>query len=95
MRRRGFPMAVGLGVVDVNNKRLESIEEVKRGIKLAMEVIPPERIFVDPDCGLKTRQVDEAKAKLKVIAQAVREVKKEMGISDGPLPGKLPETARR
>ncbi|MDO8531183.1 MAG: methionine synthase [Dehalococcoidia bacterium] len=94
-KKQPFTKYIGLGVVDVHTHKLETVEEVKRGIKLTMEVIPPERIFVDPDCGLKTRQVDEAKAKLKLIAQAVREVKKEMGISDGPLPGKLPEAARR
>ncbi|MBI4308246.1 MAG: methionine synthase [Chloroflexi bacterium] len=93
-RKHPFAKYLGLGVVDVHTHTVETVEQVKRGIRLALEVLPPERIFVDPDCGLKTRQVDEAKAKLKVIAQAVRETKAEMGIADSPPPGKLPVAAR-
>ena len=43
-------------------------------------LIPPERTYVDPDCGLKTRTVDEAKEKLKVIVQGARQVRQELGL---------------
>lgn len=76
-----YTKEIGLGVVDVHNHRLESIAEVKAGIRRALQQIPPEKIFVDPDCGLKTRTVDEAKAKLKLVVQATHEVKRELGLA--------------
>ena len=75
-----FTKAIGLGVVDVHSHRIESVEEVVRGIKLALDVLPPERVFVDPDCGLKTRTVDEAQAKMRVIVEGARRVRDELGI---------------
>jgi 5-methyltetrahydropteroyltriglutamate--homocysteine methyltransferase len=88
-----FTKAIGLGVVDVHSHRVESVDEVVRGIRLALEVLPPERIFVDPDCGLKTRTVEESQAKMRVIVEAVRRVRAELGIGDelppdGPTPGR-------
>ncbi|MEW5719073.1 MAG: methionine synthase [Chloroflexota bacterium] len=75
-----YTKEIGLGVVDVHNHRLESIERVKTGIKRALQQIPPEKIFVDPDCGLKTRTVAEAQAKLELVVRATREVKRELGL---------------
>ena len=49
-----------------------------QGIRQTMKHIPPERIFVDPDCGLKTRTVEEAKEKLSNIMKAVDVVKAEL-----------------
>ena len=88
-----FTKAIGLGVVDVHSHRIEAVDEVVRGIKLALEVLPPERVFVDPDCGLKTRSVEETKAKMRVIVEGVRRVREELGIGDelpppGPTPGR-------
>ena len=71
---------IGLGVLDVHTHEVETVDEVKAGIKRALEVLPPERIYVDPDCGLKTRTWDESEAKLQVMIDAVRRVKAEMGI---------------
>ena len=67
-----------MGVVDVHSHVLETREQVKAGIKKGLEVLPPERLFIDPDCGLKTRTVEEAEAKLRVIVEATREVKREL-----------------
>ena len=88
-----FTKAIGLGVVDVHSHRVESVDEVVRGIKLALEVLPAERIFVDPDCGLKTRTVEETKAKMEVIVEGVRRLREELGIGaalppSGATPGR-------
>jgi 5-methyltetrahydropteroyltriglutamate--homocysteine methyltransferase len=77
-----FTKDIGLGVVDVHSHRLEAVDEVVRGIKLALEVLPPERVFVDPDCGLKTRTVEEAEAKMRAIVEGSRRVREELGIGD-------------
>ncbi len=73
--RAPFTKYIGLGVVDVHSHGQESVEEIVSGIKRALELIPAERMFVDPDCGLKTRTVDEAKTKLENIKKAVDEVR--------------------
>jgi 5-methyltetrahydropteroyltriglutamate--homocysteine methyltransferase len=86
-----FTKAIGLGVVDVHSHQVEAVDAVVRGIELALEVLPPERIFVDPDCGLKTRTVEEAEAKMRAIVEGVRKVREERGIgSDLPEPGARP-----
>jgi 5-methyltetrahydropteroyltriglutamate--homocysteine methyltransferase len=73
-----FTKEIGLGVVDVHTHVLETKEQVKRRIEKALEVFRPEQIYLDPDCGLKTREVQEAKDKLRVIVEAAREVRKEL-----------------
>ena len=81
-RQRGLPpgKAISAGVLDVHTHLIESVDQVKAGIRKALELFPPERLWIKPDCGLKTRLEEEAIAKLKVMAQAVKEVKEELGI---------------
>jgi 5-methyltetrahydropteroyltriglutamate--homocysteine methyltransferase len=79
---RGFPedREIALGVIDVHSHAIETVDQVKAGIKRGLEVLPPERLYIDPDCGLKTRTWDEAAAKLRVMLQGVHEVRRELGI---------------
>jgi 5-methyltetrahydropteroyltriglutamate--homocysteine methyltransferase len=69
---------LGVGVVDVHIRQTESVEEVKDGIKRTLKLMPPERLWVLPDCGLKTRTVEEAEGKLRVMMDATRAVKREL-----------------
>ena len=48
---------------------------MERGIRPALEVFPPHRLWVDPHCGLKTRTEDEALAKLRNMMEAVGRVR--------------------
>ena len=73
-----FSKHIGLGISDVHTHEIESVEDMAEGIRRTLKYIPQERIFVDPDCGLKTRTVDEAKAKLTNIKKAVDIVKAEI-----------------
>ena len=73
-----FTKYVGLGISDVHTHELEPVDALVDGIRRALKFIPPERIFVDPDCGLKTRTVDEAKEKLSNIKKAVDVVRQEL-----------------
>ena len=73
-----FTKYIGLGVVDVHSHEIEPVEEIAEGIRRSLKLIPPERMFVDPDCGLKTRSVDEAKTKLSNIKAAVDIVRSEL-----------------
>lgn len=74
-----FTKMISLGVVDVHTHKIEDKETVKQNLKKALQVFDPKKVLVDPDCGLKTRTPEEAQAKLKVMVEAVREVKKELG----------------
>jgi 5-methyltetrahydropteroyltriglutamate--homocysteine methyltransferase len=75
-----FTKEIAVGVIDVHSHIIETKGQVKANIKKALEVFPLEKVYIDPDCGLKTRTVEEAKAKLKVMVEAVREVKQELGL---------------
>jgi 5-methyltetrahydropteroyltriglutamate--homocysteine methyltransferase len=80
-RKAPFTKQLSMGVVDVHSHVMEPLEEVKAGIRNGLDLIPADRLFIDPDCGLKTRTVDEAKEKLRIVVQAVREVKQEKGLA--------------
>ena len=58
----------------------ENAKEVKENIKKALGVFPVENVYIDPDCGLKTRTPDEAEAKLRVMVEAVKEIRQELGV---------------
>jgi len=79
-KQQPFTKEIGYGVLDVHSHRVETKDEVKQGILRGLEVLKPEQMYVDPDCGLKTRTMDEAFAKLEVMVAAVREVRAERGI---------------
>ncbi|HSE94778.1 MAG TPA: methionine synthase [Methylomirabilota bacterium] len=70
-----FTKDLSLGVLDVHHHGVEPPAEVKARIMRGATVLPAERIWVDPDCGLKTRTVDEARGKLAAMMTAVREVR--------------------
>jgi 5-methyltetrahydropteroyltriglutamate--homocysteine methyltransferase len=73
-----FTKEVALGVLDSHDHRIESKDEIKQGIYKALEVFRPEQLYLDPDCGLKTRTWEEARGKLAALTEAVREVRTEI-----------------
>jgi 5-methyltetrahydropteroyltriglutamate--homocysteine methyltransferase len=73
-----FTKYIGFGVVDVHTHDQESVEAIAEGIRRGLKHIPADRMFVDPDCGLKTRTVEEAKTKLTNIKKAVDLVRAEL-----------------
>ncbi len=82
LKTKGFPedKEIAWGVVDVHSHKIESVDDVVAEIKRGLEVLPPERLYIDPDCGLKTRTWDESADKLRVIVRGVAQVKSELGI---------------
>ena len=80
--RAPFTKNLAMGVVDVHSHIVENKEQVKAGIYKGLDVVPADRLYIDPDCGLKTRSVDEAQAKLAVIVEAVGEVRQELGLEN-------------
>jgi 5-methyltetrahydropteroyltriglutamate--homocysteine methyltransferase len=74
-REHPFGKDIGFGVVDVHSHRVPPVEEVRARIERALDYLRPEQVYVDPDCGLKTRTVEEATAMLRVIQQARDDVR--------------------
>jgi 5-methyltetrahydropteroyltriglutamate--homocysteine methyltransferase len=73
-----FTKEIGYGVMDVHTHRVDTKNEVLARIKLALKYLTPEQTWIDPDCGLKTRTVEEALAQLKVMMAAVKEARKSL-----------------
>lgn len=73
-----FTKYVGLGISDVHSHAIENVDDLVDGIRRSLKHIPPEKMFVDPDCGLKTRTPEEAKEKLSNIKKAVDVVRAEL-----------------
>ena len=80
IRKVPFTKEVAFGVVDVHSHRVEPVEEIVAAIHKALEVFPPEKLTIDPDCGLKTRLKEETIGKLTNMVAAVRQVKQELGV---------------
>jgi 5-methyltetrahydropteroyltriglutamate--homocysteine methyltransferase len=74
-----FTKDLSLGVLDVHSHAVEAVDEVRARIRRGTAVLPVDRIWVDPDCGLKTRTVEEARAKLQAMITAVRAARAEIG----------------
>lgn len=74
----GYVKEVGPGVYDIHSPRIPSVSEIKKQIKALLEVLPKEQLWINPDCGLKTRKYDEVKPSLKNLVDAVKEIRKEI-----------------
>ena len=74
----GFDKDLSLGVVDSHTHKIEPVEQIEARIRQAVSILPPETIWPDPDCGLKTRTVEESMAKMRAIAEATKRVREEL-----------------
>ena len=68
-RPHPFTKDISFGVVDVHSHKLESHEAVRRRVESALTILPEEKVWIDPDCGLKTRTVEEAIEKLRLCVE--------------------------
>jgi 5-methyltetrahydropteroyltriglutamate--homocysteine methyltransferase len=73
-----FTKDIGAGVIDAHSHRVETPEEVAQGLRRTLKVIPPPQVYVSPDCGLKTRTVEEAVGKLTTMVEGTRRVREEL-----------------
>lgn len=71
----GYTHEVGPGVYDIHSPRIPSVEEIETQIRALLEVLPKEQLWINPDCGLKTRKWEEVKPSLKNIITAVKAVR--------------------
>jgi 5-methyltetrahydropteroyltriglutamate--homocysteine methyltransferase len=71
----GFSNSVGPGVYDIHSPRVPSAGEMAESLRAALRAVPAQRLWVNPDCGLKTRNVDEVTASLQNMIAAAQEVR--------------------
>lgn len=78
LRESQFKTQVGPGVYDIHSPRIPSVPEIKAVITHILEKMPREKVWVNPDCGLKTRGNKEVAESLRNMVEAVNEVKREL-----------------
>ncbi len=77
LRGHEFPQDVGLGVYDVHTHKITPAAKIQEYIKKALTYFKSEQIWIDPDCGLKTRSLEESEEGLKEMVKAVEEMRNE------------------
>jgi 5-methyltetrahydropteroyltriglutamate--homocysteine methyltransferase len=77
----GFDHGIGPGVYDIHSPRVPSVAEVTELLETALAAIPGRQVWVNPDCGLKTRGYEETVASLNNILEATRAVRERVGVS--------------
>ena len=75
LRENHFETEVGPGGYDIHSPRVPSVEEMVRALELMLTKISPEKLWVNPDCGLKTRGVPETDASLRNMVAAAKEIR--------------------
>jgi 5-methyltetrahydropteroyltriglutamate--homocysteine methyltransferase len=76
--RASYPNEVGPGVWDIHSPRVPSIEEITGHLRVATAAFPAQRLWVNPDCGLKTRGYAEVRATLANLVAATRQVRAQL-----------------
>ncbi len=74
----GYKQEVGPGVYDIHSPRIPSVKEIVTQIYSLLEVLPKEQLWINPDCGLKTRKWKEVKLSLQNMVQAVQTVREKL-----------------
>ncbi|MEU9205156.1 5-methyltetrahydropteroyltriglutamate--homocysteine S-methyltransferase [Streptomyces sp. NPDC048332] len=81
LAEHGYPREAGPGVYDIHSPRVPSGEEAAALLRKGLRAIPAERLWVNPDCGLKTRGWPETQASLENLVTAARTVRGELPTS--------------
>ncbi|MQA81382.1 MAG: 5-methyltetrahydropteroyltriglutamate--homocysteine S-methyltransferase [Streptosporangiales bacterium] len=75
----GFVRGIGPGVYDIHSPRIPDSDEVVSWLRAAVGAVPSERLWVNPDCGLKTRTYPQVEAALTNVVDATRRLRSELG----------------
>ena len=69
----------GVVLRDIHSPRVPALSEVTEALRLASKAVPAERLWVNPDCGLKTRGYAEVRPALAPLGNAARQLRTEVG----------------
>lgn len=75
LRENHFETEVGPGVYDIHSPRVPSVEEIVKALQIMLTKIDREKLWVNPDCGLKTRGIPETEASLINMVEAAKKVR--------------------
>ncbi|CAM5332791.1 5-methyltetrahydropteroyltriglutamate--homocysteine methyltransferase [Streptomyces avidinii] len=78
LAEHGYPREAGPGVWDIHSPRIPSAQEAAALLRKGLRAIPAERLWVNPDCGLKTRGWTETRASLENLVAAAHEVRADL-----------------
>ncbi len=81
-RNVDFRRQIGLGVWDIHSPYVPGVEEMRKIVNRALKAFPEESFWINPDCGLKTRDWPETEAALRNLVELARELRKEKGIKE-------------
>lgn len=76
LRESNFKLEIGPGVYDIHSPRVPSVEEIEELIKIIVKKLDINKIWINPDCGLKTRGITETKASLINMVKATKNIRK-------------------
>ncbi|MDX9813638.1 MAG: 5-methyltetrahydropteroyltriglutamate--homocysteine S-methyltransferase [Sulfurimonadaceae bacterium] len=71
-KKVGYKKEIGLGVYDIHSPSIPSVDNLLAQIKLLLEVLPKNQLWINPDCGLKTRKWEEVTPSLKNLVEATK-----------------------
>lgn len=77
-REHPFTKELAIGIVDVHSHRLETVDEAAEGIRKGLKYVKPDKLLPHPDCGLKTRTVEESLDKCRVVVEATKKIRAEV-----------------
>lgn len=77
LRENHFETEVGPGVYDIHSPRVPSVEEIVNALHIMLTKIEKDKLWVNPDCGLKTRGTKETEASLRNMVEAAKEIRKQ------------------
>jgi 5-methyltetrahydropteroyltriglutamate--homocysteine methyltransferase len=80
-KREPLTKEIAFGVVDVHSHVIEPEALIRERIEKALTIFAPSKLFIDPDCGLKTRSLEEAQAKLRNMVAATQAVRAARGLT--------------
>lgn len=78
LKEKNFKTEVGSGVYDIHSPRIPTVEEIEQALHRILAKVKKEKVWVNPDCGLKTRGEKETKASLKNLTQAAQNIREEL-----------------
>ncbi|WP_433228698.1 5-methyltetrahydropteroyltriglutamate--homocysteine S-methyltransferase [Actinomadura formosensis] len=78
LRAAGYGNGIGPGVYDIHSPRVPAAEEIEENLRRALRAVEPGRLWVNPDCGLKTRAYPETEASLRNMVAAARRVRADL-----------------
>ncbi len=82
VQRSGWDRDIGLGVIDVKSSEVETPALVADRIRGALDLVPAERLIINPDCGLRNLPGPVARAKLAAMAEGAAAVRRELAPAD-------------